>query len=97
MAEPKIIVAENVGEELGKLIKTEADSFFNSSQDSDLVIGLSGIFRGYLSLTPWINCKKLKKEDGVYAPNVQVKCLEGKNELVVRICTPQKTFAYHIK
>jgi hypothetical protein len=52
MAEPKIIVAENVGEELGKLIKAEADSFFSSSQDSDLVIGLSGIFRGYLSLTP---------------------------------------------
>jgi hypothetical protein len=61
MAEPKIIVAENVGEELGKLIKAEADSFFSSSQDSDLVIGLSGIFRGYLSLTPRINCNKLKK------------------------------------
>ena len=42
MTEAKIVITENVAHELGNVIKTEIESFFGSSPESDFVIGLSG-------------------------------------------------------
>jgi hypothetical protein len=42
MADTKIIVTENVSDELQTCIKTEIESFFESAPESDFVIGLSG-------------------------------------------------------
>ena len=45
MTEAKIVITENVAHELGNLIKTEIESFFGSSPESDFVIGLSGKYK----------------------------------------------------